>query len=385
MRKSFLPFHIPSISSVEIDEVTQTLKDAWITSGPRVRRFEEQFASFVGAEYAVALNSCTAALHLGLEAMGVGPDDEVVVPAMTFAAAAEVVVHLGARPVFADVDPESLLMTPDNLEREITGQTKVVLPVHHSGLVCDIQGYRAVTAGDKIKIFDDAAHALPSRRDEQMVGNLADATAFSFYSTKTLATGEGGMFTTSDQALARRVRLMSCHGMTSTSARFTKEGNWAYDIAAPGFKYNMPELIAAMGIAQLSRQKELHSKRQKIAEQYLGGLKNIAAVKPPVFNKMADHSWHLFVIRLDCEQLSISRDEFINKLKEMNIGASVHFTPLYRHTAYMGMTRFGAKWYPGAEKAYGEIISLPIWPEMTEQDVADVLGALELITREYRR
>lgn len=385
MRKSFLPFHIPSISQLEIDEVTNTLKDGWLTSGPRVKKFEDKFAAFVGNSNAVALSSCTSALHLGLEARGIGPGDEVIVPAMTFAAAAEVVIHLGARPVFADVDPASLLLTPDNLEREITGKTGAIIPVHHSGLACDIEGLKAVVGGGDIMIIDDAAHALPTRKDGAMVGNMADATAFSFYSTKTLATGEGGMLTTANEELAERVRLMRTHGMTSTSARFTKEGNWAYDVVAPGFKCNMPEIIAALGLAQLKRQVELHGKRMDLAKLYLEGLKNIPEINPPVFDTIEEHSWHLFVIRLNPEMLSISRNDFILKLKEKNIGASVHFTPLYHYTAYRDMTRLGHRWYPGAEKAYSEIISLPIWPEMKADDVKDVLNALEEIVSSNRR
>lgn len=382
MRATFLPFHMPSITEAEISEVVTALRDGWITSGPRVRLFEAAFAEVIGARYAVAVNSCTAALHLALEAFGVGPGDEVVIPAMTFAAAAEVVLHLGAKPVFCDVDPDTLLAGPEHIEPAVTSKTKVAIPTHHSGQPCDMDGIMDLARRRGFKVLDDAAHCFPVQFNGRFVGTHADATAFSFYSTKTLACGEGGMLTTADEAVAKRARLMTTHGMTvDGGARFKKEGTWFYDIAAPGFKCNLPELSAALGLAQLGRRDELLAARARIAARYTEAFRDHPIVRPPVVLTGRGHCWHLYVIQLETEQMSIERNRFIEELKLRNIGASVHFTPLYRHSFYRELLGDDPQKFPGCERAYRRIVSLPIWPGMTDGDVDDVIVAVWEIAR----
>lgn len=380
MRETFLPFHVPSITQTEIDEVTAALREGWITSGPRVKRFEAAFAEVIGAKYAVAVNSCTAALHLALEAFGVGPGDEVVIPAMTFAAAAEVTLHLGAKPVFCDVDPDTLLAGPEHIEPALTPRTKVVIPTHHSGQPCDMDAIMALAHRRGVKVLDDAAHCFPVRFNGRFVGTHADATAFSFYSTKTLACGEGGMLTTADEALAKRARLMATHGMSvDGGARFKKEGTWFYDIAASGFKCNLPELSAALGLAQLSRRDELLAARRHISARYSEAFRDHPIVRPPVVLPGREHCWHLYVIQLETERMNIDRNRFIEELKARNIGASVHFTPLYRHSFYRDLLKDDPKNFSGCERAYRRIVSLPIWLGMTDGDVDDVIAAVREI------
>jgi dTDP-4-amino-4,6-dideoxygalactose transaminase len=385
-RVSFLPFHVPSVTEAEIEAVTEALREKWISSGPRVRAFEQAFAEAVGAKHAVALNSGTAALHLALEALGIGEGDDVVVPVMTFAATAEVVVHLGARPVFVDCFPDSLLLDADKLEAAATPRAKAVVPVHFAGQACDMDEILAFARGKGLAVVEDAAHAFPAAYRGRNIGTIGDATAFSFYSTKPLAAGEGGMLTTDDESIARRVKIMSLHGMSfGGEYRYRKEGTWRYEITAPGFKYNLPELQAALGLVQLRRREELLAKRKALAERYNAGLGDLNELEPPPVLPERRHAWHLFVIRLRTETLKIDRDRFIEELRERNIGTSVHFIPLHRQPYYRDTFGLRPEDFPNAETAYHRIVSLPLWPDMTPEDAADVVTAVRDIIEENRR
>ena len=376
-RRDFLPFHTPSITEAEIAEVVAALREGWISTGPRVPRFEREFATAVGAPHALALNSGTAALHLALEAVGVGAGDEVIVPAMTFAATAEVVIHLGARPVFADCRPDTLLADPAAVEAAVTEKTKAIIPVHHSGQACEMDPILELARERGLRVIEDAAHAFPASYRGRPVGSLGDAAAFSFYATKTLAVGEGGMLTAADEALARRARIMSLHGISRGGQfRYRKEGTWRYEIEAPGYKYNMAEPQAAIGLVQLARAGEMLARRREIARRYIEGFSDTDQLETPVVLPEREHAWHLFVVRLRTEALPIGRDRFIEELRARNIGASVHFIPLHRMPYYANTFGLRAEMFPNAEAAYHRIVSLPIWPGMSDADADDVIAAV---------
>ena len=332
----------------------------------------------------MAVNSCTAAMHLALEAIGVSPGDEVVVPDMTFAATAEVVVYLGARPVFVDCHPDSLLINEENLEAAITPRTKAIMPVHYAGQACEMDAILELARQKKIKVIEDAAHAFPASYKDRIVGAIGHATAFSFYATKPLAVGEGGMLTTDDEAVAERARIMSLHGMTRGGKhRYEKEGTWRYELQEVGFKYNMPELQAALGLVQLNRRQELQSRRIAIANRYVESFSGIDAIQTPGVLKGRSHAWHLFVVQLNTDLLSIDRDRFIEELKARSIGSSVHFIPLHRQPVYLKKFGLRSEDFPNAEAAYHRIVSLPIWPDMSDADVDDVITAIREIVVSY--
>src|SRR2546425_233857 len=299
MADAFLPFHTPEIGDEELSAVAETLRSGWITAGPRVAEFESAFAGYVGAPHAIAVNSGTAALHLALEAVGVSEGDEVIVPTLTFAASAEVVLYLGGRPVLVDCQPETFNIDPSGIERAVTTRTKAIMPVHFAGRPCEMNWIRGVASPRRLKIVEDAAHALPSRYRDAMVGTIGEVTAFSFYATKTITTGEGGMATTGDPELAERMRLMRLHGLSKDAwKRYEAEGSWSYEILAPGYKYNMTDIQAAIGLVQLKRCDAFWRRRCRIAEAYLSGFKGCDVVEVPDAQLDGWHAWHLYVIRL---------------------------------------------------------------------------------------
>jgi len=390
MRDFFLPFSSPTIGDEEIAEVVDTLQSGWLTTGPKVRRFEEQFAAYVGCRHAVAVNSCTAALHLALEAIGVRPGDEVITTPMTFAATGEVIHYLGAKPVFADIDPVTMNLDVSLLEGVIQrcSHPKAVLPVHMAGLACDMDPIMSVAAAHGLRIIEDAAHTFPTLYKGRMVGTIGDVTCFSFYSTKTITTGEGGMATTEDDALAERMRVMSLHGISKNAwTRYMASGNWYYEILAPGFKYNMTDLAASLGIAQLRKADQFHQRRLAIAQRYtaaLGRLSDFIEV-PPDAPPGGMHSWHLYIIKLKLDRLAIDRDRFIEELKGAKIGASVHFIPLHIHPYYRETYGYRPADFPHAFETYHRTVSLPLYPKMTDADVDSVIDAVSSICQEHCR
>ena len=386
MSEHQVPFHVPDIGGEEISAVTEVLQSGWLTTGRKVQQFEERFAEQVGAQYAVATNSCTAALHVALEALAVQEGDEIIVPTMTFAATAEVVAYFKATPVLVDCDPISLNLDVSSLSRKITRRTKAVIPVHFAGQPCDMQGILGVAASHGLAVVEDAAHAFPSSYRGKPVGCLGDITCFSFYATKTLTTGEGGMATTNNQAWADRMRRMTLHGITKDAwMRYSDAGSWYYEIGAPGYKYNLTDIAAAIGVEQLAKSARFLSARRKIASAYEAGFSDLAELRLPRESPGMAHSWHLYVIQLDLPRLRISRNGFIEALKKRGVGTSVHFIPLHFHPYYRSRFGFTPADFPVASDAFERIISLPIYPRMTDADIRQVIESVRTVVAEYRR
>jgi len=386
MNKEFLPFHVPDIGEAEIQAVVETLQSGWLTTGPRTKQFEEDFARYVGCQHAVAVNSGTAALHLALEAVGIKEGDEVLLPTMTFAATAEVVLYLQAWPVLVDCRRETLNLDPDQLEKAISPKTKAIIPVHFGGQPCDMEKILEIARTYNLAVIEDAAHALPARYGGKIVGTIGDITCFSFYATKTITTGEGGMATTENPDWAERMRIMSLHGISKDAwRRYTAEGSWYYEILFPGYKYNLTDMAAAIGIQQLKKCDRFWKRRQYYAELYHKGFRDIAEITVPPVGEGLQHAWHLYVIQLDLERLRISRREFIELLRQHYVGTSVHFIPLHLHPYYRDNFRYRPEDFPNASAAFDRIVSLPIYPKMTEADVQDVIETVRTIVRQYRR
>jgi perosamine synthetase len=386
MRTQFLPFHAPEIGEAEISSVEETLRSCWLTTGPKVKAFERQFAGFVGTQHAVAVNSCTAALHLALDAIGLKEGDEVLVPTVTFAATAEVAFYFRAKPVLVDCCPKTLNIDVSQIERKITKHTKAILPVHFAGQPCDMDEIHEIAERHGLAVIEDAAHALPAWYDGRMVGNISDMTCFSFYATKTITTGEGGMITTNNGEFAERMRIMSLHGISKDAwKRYTAEGSWRYDIIQPGYKYNLTDVAAALGIEQLKKCLLFKHRREAIAHRFNEAFSALPAISTPYVKPGREHAWHLYVIQLELDQLTISRDEFIQELKRRNIGTSVHFIPLHLHPFYRDTIHYRAQDFPCATLAFDRILSLPLFTRMSEQDEVDVIEAVtDVVLRNQR-
>jgi perosamine synthetase len=386
VRAEFLPFHRPSIGDEEIAAVTEVLRSGWLTTGARTRAFEEAFANVIGVKHAIAVNSATAALHLALEASGVGPGDEVIVPTMTFAASAEVVVYLGARPVLADCDERTMNLDPAEIDRLRTPRTRAVMPVHLGGLPCDMDLILASARAAGCHVIEDAAHAFPASYRGRTIGTIGDITCFSFYATKTMTTGEGGMITTESDTAADRMRMMSLHGLSRQAwNRYGAKGSWAYDILEAGYKYNLTDIAAAIGLVQLGRVPELNEARRRIAAKYAAAFADLPELICPADLDDPGHARHLFVIRLVLDRLTIDRAGFIAALHDQNIGCSVHFIPLHLHSYYRDTFGYCAADLPRASRVYETTVSLPIYPAMTDQDADDVILAVGRVVERYRR
>jgi perosamine synthetase len=385
--RSLLPFALPDTDEAEIEAIAGAVRSGWVTTGPKTKQFEAEFAAAVGAKHAVALNSCTAALHLSLESIGLKAGDEVVTTPLTFAATAEVVRYFGARPVLADVDPATLNIDPAKLEAAVTPKTRAVIPVHLAGLPADMDPVLEIAARKGLRVVEDAAHAFPAEYKGRRIGGIGDLTCFSFYATKTITTGEGGMICTDDAALADRCRIMSLHGISRDAwKRYTAEGSWYYEIAAPGFKYNMTDIAAAMGLVQLGKAERMRSRREAIARRYSEAFRSRPELQVPVEAPAGGrHAWHLYMLRLNLDRLTVDRSAFIDELKARGIGASVHFIPLHLHPYYRETYGYKPEDYPVAHAEYLREISLPIYSKMSDQDVSDVIGAvLDALDRHAR-
>ncbi len=389
-RDDFLAFARPSITPREIEAVVEVLRSGWLTTGPRTREFEAAFATRVGVKHAIALNSATAGLHLALEALGVGPGDEIIVPTWTFTATAEVAVYLGARPVLVDVDPITLNATPDAVAAAVTERTKAVMAVHLGGLPIDLAGLLSHTAPRGIPVVEDAAHAFPSpipSLEGRLAGTIGAAGAYSFYATKTITTGEGGMLVTDDDAIAARARMMALHGISHDAwNRYSATGSWYYEVAEAGYKYNMTDLAAALGLVQLGRADELLHARSALATAYRARFESSSV--SDLVELPADgpgHAWHLFILRLMLDRLSVDRGEVIERLREAGIGSSVHFIPLHLHPFYRDRLGATAEAFPVATREFNRVLSLPLWPGMGDDAVDRVVAALEAILEPARR
>lgn len=384
-RTEFLQFALHSIGEEEIAEVVDTLRSQWITTGPKTKRFEQEFTKFVGAPGALALNSCTAALHAALASLGVGPGDEVITTPITFTATANVIEHLGARPVFADVEPDTLNISPAAVAAAVTDRTKVIIPVHFAGHPVELDSIAEIANRHGATIVEDAAHSLPAKYKGRPIGSGTNPAAFSFYATKNLTTGEGGMLTGTPEFLAR-ARVFCLHGMSRDAwNRYAKGGSWFYEVLQPGFKYNMPDIQAAIGLCQLKKLGLFDERRREIVARYNAAFSTTEALEIPVERSEVEHAWHLYVLRLQPELLTIGRDQFIDELTKRNIGTSVHFIPLHLHPFYRDTYGYQPQDFPVAYSNYTRMLSLPLYPAMTNGDVDDVISAVLDIARVHRR
>ena len=377
MREHFLPFALPDTDESEIAEIREALNSGWVTTGPKTKKFESEFAAAVGAKHAVAVNSCTAAMHLALDAIGLKRGDEVVTTPYTFAATAEVIRYFDARPVFVDIEPGFLNIDPARIERALTPRTRAIMPVHIAGIPAELDAVHDIARRHGIPVIEDAAHAFPSKYRGRLVGALSDMTCFSFYATKTITTGEGGMICTESDALAERCRIMALHGISKDAwKRYTAEGSWYYEIIAPGYKYNMTDVAAAMGLAQLRKAEAMYRKRKEIASAYTAAFSVIPELQVPGDRADAQHAWHLYMLRLNLERLRINRARFMEEMKKHNIGASVHFIPLHIHPYYRDTFGYRETDLPVAYREYMREVSLPIFSKMSADDVTSVIDAV---------
>lgn len=411
MKKEWLPFSRPSVGPEEIQAVVETLSAGWLTTGPRTKEFETGIARYIGCRNVVAMNSCTAALHLALEAIGLRAGDAVVTTPMTFAATAETIRYFNADPILVDVDRETLNIDPGKIEELLRSRAgraggdriKAILPVHYAGYPCDMDRIMSIATARGITVVEDAAHAFPAVYKGTVVGNIGHITCFSFYATKNITTGEGGAAVTGNDEWANRMRIMSLHGISRDAwKRYTSEGSWYYEIAAPGFKYNLTDVASSLGIVQLRKADEFWARRSGIARRYNEAFRGLDELETPFGEGMdvidapgksprskdiagTRHSWHLYILRLVLGKLEIDRDQFIDELKGMGIGTSVHFIPLHIHPYYRETYGYRPGDYPVSYGEYQRIVSLPIYPRMSDADVDRVIKAVTDVVRRHRK
>ena len=384
--EAFIPFALPDLGDAEVEAVVGVLRSGWITTGPKVKAFETQFGEAAGAPHCVAVNSCTAALHLALEAVGVKAGDEVIVPTLTFAASAEVVRYLGATPVLVDVRPSDHNVDPAAVERALGPRTRAIVPVHFAGVPADMDEISALARARGVPVVADAAHAFPARYRGRNVGALADITCFSFYATKTMTTGEGGAALTANAEWADRMRIMALHGISRDAwKRYTAEGSWYYEILAPGYKYNLTDIAGALGLVQLARAEQMLARRAAIAARYDDALRRLGVFEFLSCPADRTSARHLYVVKLAASTLRIGRNEFMEELKRRGVGASVHFIPLHMHPYYRDAFGYRPESLPVAQDLYERSISLPFFSAMSEGQVDRVIEVVTSIVEENRR
>jgi dTDP-4-amino-4,6-dideoxygalactose transaminase len=391
MNDGFIPFHRPSIGDEEINEVSDTLRSGWLTTGPRTARFEREFAEYVGAPRAVAVNSATAALHLALAGLEIGPGHEVITTPMTFCATVHAILHTGATPVLADIRPDGNI-DPAEIEKRITPHTRAIVPVHMAGLPCQMNTIWEIARGWRIHVIEDAAHAVGARYRDRPIGAgptgsspASDAVAFSFYATKNLTTGEGGMLATHRAELAENVRMLSLHGTNHAAwDRYAEHGDWYYEVLAHGFKYNLSDIQAALGIHQLRKLEQFTQQRALYAGLYNRMLSDLDAVELPPVRSDCRHAWHLYILRLNLSRLKIDRDQFIRELRQRGIGTSVHFIPIPLHP-YFAKLPVARNQCPRALQLYQRIVSLPLYPAMSEEQIDYVARQVREVVESSRR
>lgn len=385
MRKEFLSFSPPQIGEDEIAEVTESLRSGWITTGPKVRRFEDEFAALVGSEAALATFSATDAMQVALAALGVTRGDEVITTAMTFCSTVHVIEHLGATPVLVDVEQDTLNIDPLEIEKAVTTRTKGILPVHLYGHPVDLTGVRRIADARGLFVLEDAAHAIPARYRGQMIGSGQSVAAFSFYATKNLTTAEGGMLT-GPRSLIDQARVWTLHGMNRDAyKRYSAEGSWFYEVVLPGFKCNMTDIQAGLGLAQMRRLDGFQNRRGEIVERYNSAFNSVPELQVPVERPEVESAKHLYVLRLNLELLRIDRNQFIQELTARNIGSSVHFIPIHIHPYYRDKYGYAPEDFPVAYANYHRIVSLPLHPGLSDLDVDDVIQAVVDIISQARR
>lgn len=388
VRTTFLPFSPPLLGAEEKAEVMDTLDSGWLTKGPKTERFERDFAAYCGVAHAAAIHSCTAALHLALLALDIGPDDEVLVPTMSFASTAHVVGYVGAKPVFVDCDRDFNIAVAQ-IEPRIGPRTKAIIPVHYGGQSCDMDAILEIARRHRLHVVEDAAHAAGASYKDKKIGSLeSDVACFSFYATKNMTTGEGGMATSRNGDLVERIKVLSMYGISDQRQiwqRYAPKGTWWYDVVELGYKYNMMDIQAALGIHQLRRLDEFIRRRAHFSRMYRGGFSDLPAIVLPPVSDDIQHTWHLFPILIDPEMLTIDRGQFIEELRDKNIGTSVLFIPLHMHTLYRKMLGHEPADFPNALYLYERVINLPISPKMSDEDVLDVIAAVRRIMKRHRR
>jgi dTDP-4-amino-4,6-dideoxygalactose transaminase len=381
-----LPFHVPSIDEEEIQAVVEALRSGWLSTGPKTKCFEDAFAKYIGARHALAVSSGTAALHLSLEAIGLKERDEVLVPTVTFTATAEVPTYFKAKPVLVDIEPLHFNVSLEDAERKITQKTRVMLPVHFAGHPCAMDSIAAFAAAKNLTVIEDAAHAIPAKYRGRNVGTLSLLTAFSFHAVKTLTTGEGGMVTTDNDSLAARIRIMRLHGMDREAwKRYSAGGTWRYEIFEAGYKYNLTDPQAALGLVQLSKCDEMRTRRAAIAQKYQSALESSDTYRTPKVDSDVQHAWHLFVVLINPAALRIHRDRVIEELRQRGIGTGVHFIPLHLQPYYQRAWGYRRGDFPVAEQYFDHCISLPIYPGMKDEDAERVIEELQDIASVFRR
>lgn len=388
VRKDFLPFGAPCLGEEEYSEVLDTLKSGWIGTGPKCIRFESAFAEYVGAKHAIAVNSCTAGLFLGLLVAGVGPCDEVITSPLTFAATANVIIHVGAMPVFADIDPVTLNIDPKQIERAITRKTKAIIPVHFGGLACDMDAIVEIARSHGLRVVEDAAHAVGTRYEYKMIGSLGNITSFSFYANKNLTTAEGGMITTEDSSEAGRLEVLRLHGLSRDAwKRYTTRQLVLSDVVLPGYKFNLTDLAASLGIHQLAKQEQFIQVRERYAAMYDEVFSRMHRIQlqPRQTDPANRHSLHLYALILDPAGFTVSRNDIINALLAEGIGAALHYRALHTHPYYRDTFGYRRDDFPHAALIGENILSLPISPKMTENDIQDVITAVKKVLEAYRR
>jgi perosamine synthetase len=386
MNKDYLLFHKPYITEDEINEMIDTLRSGWLSMGPKTIKFEEEFNKYIGSKKSVAVSSWTAGGHLTLEAFGIKQGDEVIVPTMTFPATAEIVCYFGAKPVIVDVEEDTLNISIEQIEKNITKKTKAIIPVHYAGQPCNLDEINEIAKKYNLRVLEDAAHSLPAFYKGKKIGTISEVTCFSFYATKTLSTGEGGMICTNNEELAERCAIMRLHGINRDAwKRYSESGSWYYEVVALGYKYNFTDLQASLGLPQLKKVDSMWESRKHIARKYTEAFKDLDLITLHTIKPDRESSWHLYPIRLNLEMLSVTRAQIIEELKKNNIGVGVHFMPVHKHLFYSETFNLNDKDFPVASSAFPRLLSLPIYPGMTDYNINKVIDVFTSILKKYRK
>ncbi len=386
IREEFLPYGTQWLDEKEIEEVIDTLKSSWITTGPKMCLFEDNFKNLIGSKFAVAVNSGTAALHISTSSIDIKPGDEVITTPLTFVASSNCVIYRGGTPIFADIKKDTYNIDPNEIKKKITPNTKAIIPVHFSGQPCDMDEIIEIAHENNLFIIEDAAHAIDAEYKNRKVGNMSDLTAFSFHPVKNITTAEGGMVTTNDDELYNKLIMFRTHGISKDAVkRFGKSGDFFYDMKYLGYRYNLSEIHASIGIHQLNKLEFFQKRRREIVKLYYRELKDLEEITLPYVKKDIKHTWHLFIIQLNLAKLRVNRDHIFKALREENIGVNVHYIPVHYHSFYKN--KFGLKKgsLPNTEWLYPRILTIPLFPKMSDDDVYDVINALNKIIKYYRK
>lgn len=386
MNKDFLLFHKPFISEDEVNEIVDTVRSGWLSMGPKTIRFEAEFNRYIGANKSVAVSSWTAAGHLTLEAFGIEKDDEVIVPTMTFPATAEIVCYFGAKPVIVDVDENTLNISLTEIEKAITPKTKAIIPVHYGGQPCDMDEIHEIAKKYNLRVLEDAAHSLPAYYKGKKIGTISEVTCFSFYATKTLSTGEGGMICTNNPEIAERTAIMRLHGINRDAwKRYSESGSWYYEVVAPGYKYNFTDLQASLGLPQLKKVDAMWEWRKKIAASYTAAFHDFDLLTLHTIKSDRESSWHLYPVKLNLDMLTKNRAQIIDELRKHNVGVGVHFMPVHQHLYYQKTFNLDDRNFPVASSAFPRLMSLPIYPGMSDESIEKVISVVTDILNKFRK